>query len=525
MRTNAVASVKPEERKKLSGNVLIGKDILELVSGAMYVEPLTVIREYVQNAVDSIDEAKAAGLYDGSDAPRIDIFIDLTERRLRIRDNGIGIKRREFEERLTAFGGSRKRSTRARGFRGVGRLSALGYCQELVFRSKAEGESHVSEMIWNGQQFKEILRDSRYTGDLNEVVREVTEFDFSSDTEDRPRFFEVELRRVARLKNDILLNEEAIERYLAEVGPVPFHPAFRFGGTIQDFLSQHGAAGAYDIFVGIEAPVASDPQQVFRPYNNTFPVSQSRKDRFKNVEFMKFPGLDGGLAAIGWILHHGYHGALPRSEGVKGLRLRSGNIQVGADGILAEVFRESRFNSWVVGEIHVLTPKVIPNGRRDDFEANMHYLEIRGHLAVHAKALTKVCHEKSILRNREKRFAIEKEKIDEKLKLLSRASLPIMIKKKLRKELTLHVQELEKIVMSVRDKKGRRRLERQFKRIQTRAGRNVDEMILRDPLARLPKAKQTAYRHVIQLVFECAPSHPVAGALVSRILTRLARES
>ena len=36
--------------------------MLELVSSAMYVDPLTVYREYIQNAADAVDSARAAGL-------------------------------------------------------------------------------------------------------------------------------------------------------------------------------------------------------------------------------------------------------------------------------------------------------------------------------------------------------------------------------------------------------------------------------------------------------------------------------
>ena len=39
-------------------SIVIGKDILELLSHAMYVDPLSVYREYIQNSADSIDEAK-----------------------------------------------------------------------------------------------------------------------------------------------------------------------------------------------------------------------------------------------------------------------------------------------------------------------------------------------------------------------------------------------------------------------------------------------------------------------------------
>ena len=39
----------------------VGKDILELLSVSMYVEPLTMYREYIQNSTDSIDEASRVG--------------------------------------------------------------------------------------------------------------------------------------------------------------------------------------------------------------------------------------------------------------------------------------------------------------------------------------------------------------------------------------------------------------------------------------------------------------------------------
>ena len=39
----------------ISGGIDIGKDILELLSSSMYVDPLSIYPEYVQNAADAID--------------------------------------------------------------------------------------------------------------------------------------------------------------------------------------------------------------------------------------------------------------------------------------------------------------------------------------------------------------------------------------------------------------------------------------------------------------------------------------
>jgi hypothetical protein len=74
--------------------IVIGKDVLELVSSAMYVDPLTVYREYVQNAADAIDDAKRRGEIPKGKTGRVDIGIDPASRTVRIRDNGSGIVNR-----------------------------------------------------------------------------------------------------------------------------------------------------------------------------------------------------------------------------------------------------------------------------------------------------------------------------------------------------------------------------------------------------------------------------------------------
>ncbi len=53
-----------------SDMITIGKDVLELLSSAMYVDPLTIYREYVQNAADAIDEIRANGGWRRTSAAR-----------------------------------------------------------------------------------------------------------------------------------------------------------------------------------------------------------------------------------------------------------------------------------------------------------------------------------------------------------------------------------------------------------------------------------------------------------------------
>src|SRR4051794_431192 len=129
-------------------SIVVGKDILEVLSSAMYVDPLAIYREYIQNAADAIDEGRRTGVLGTKEIGTVEIEIDIEKRSVIIRDNGTGIPMNEFEMRMTSFGSSAKRGSNARGFRGVGRLSGLAYCQELIFRSRSAGEAFVSELRW-----------------------------------------------------------------------------------------------------------------------------------------------------------------------------------------------------------------------------------------------------------------------------------------------------------------------------------------------------------------------------------------
>ena len=58
-----------------------------------------------------------------------------------------------------------------------------------------------------------------------------------------------------------------------------------------------------------------------------------------------------------------------------GFRVRKGNILIGDSKTIDGIFREARFNGWTQGEIFILTDKLVPNARRDDFEQNDAYVE------------------------------------------------------------------------------------------------------------------------------------------------------
>ena len=382
---------KTEPRAKFTENVVVGKDILELLSSAMYVDPLSIFREYVQNAADSLDEATDLGLYRDGTKPSIQIRVDPAARFAAVRDTGAGITKAAFTRTLSAIGGSHKRGTSARGFRGVGRLAGLGYCQRLVMRSKAREDANVSCMYWDCRHLKELLRDpTDFT--LDQILHEIVEVESQPAAGLPDHFFEVEMHNVLRYKNDPLLNEVALESYLAQVAPVPFHPAFTFGKEIEDHLSKHNVGKTFTLTI--------NGKTIVRPYRDTYEARPKVQSKFTKVDFFEIPAIASGTDAVGWVLHGDYLGAIPERHGIKGLRLRAGNIQIGDSRLLDTAFPETRFNAWTVGECHVISPKLVPNARRDDFEQNNHYGNLLTHLAPKAKEIAKACRNSSAERTR-----------------------------------------------------------------------------------------------------------------------------
>ena len=266
-----------EERRLEEAEVFVGKDVLELLSSSMYVNPLAIFREYVQNATDAIDDAVASGLLPSKDEGQVEVNLDHIDRRVVIRDNGVGLSNTEFPSRMMSFGASKKRGTDARGFRGVGRLSALGYVQQLIFRSRSKGDAQVLEARWDGRSVKRLLAATDENTDLQSIIREAVTLKQLDPEEYPAHFFEVELVKPRRIANDRLLNEVEIESFIGQVCPCPFSPDFSYRQEIAELLAEHGRAGrTHKIHInGSEAPV-------YRQHRDELAFSESKRSTLGN---------------------------------------------------------------------------------------------------------------------------------------------------------------------------------------------------------------------------------------------------
>lgn len=492
-------------------DVTVGKDLLELLSAGMYVDPMSIYREYVQNAADAIDQARNEGLIGAEEPGRIDIALTPQGRGIRIRDNGAGLKRDDFVRTLLAVGGSRKRGSSFRGFRGVGRLAGLAYAQELVFRSRAAGEGDVSELRWDTRRLKAALRDRAFEGGIDRLILHCAETRAVAGDDYPDRFFEVELKGVIRLRADRLMTPSAVEQFLAQQAPVPFSPDFRHGPEIAAALRASGVPLPVHIHLdGSDTPL-------YRPHRNHFHVGNGHEAGFTELEVREVPDMDGGPAALAWVLHHDYVGAIPSANLIKGLRMRVADLQVGGAHVLEECFAEPRFNSWSVGEVHVLDRRITPNARRDDFEQNVHHNNLLNHLSPLFREISKRCRGNSIRRNWVR-------KLDLSLAKARKATLAPASHHDLAsaREALAEASRIAAMPLLWEEDLASRRAE--IDAIVATVDQLQAAPLEADPLASFTADQRSGAERILELITACSDDRQAASALIARIMQRLGGE-
>ena len=504
------------------GHVVVGKDVLELLSSGMYVNQLTIYREFIQNSIDSIEEAKFSRPIKNIKG-KININLGIDNRSITIIDNGIGVKNNDFYRLMTSIGASHKKGTNARGFRGVGRLSGLGCCRELVFRSKFYGEELISELRWDCQKLKAHLRDCSNNMELEDVIHDSASFTVTKTKDKKEHYFEVQLNGVNRLRMDALINEKLITEYISQVAPIPFSPEFTWADEIKSSLDVYNCLSEVDIYIN------NSTTPLYRPHRNEFCDRNNNSVKFHELEIIKIPSVDGDIAVAGWALHHEYSGALPKAFGIKGLRARAGNIQVGGDNIFEDIYPELRFNSWTVSELHILDKNIIPNGRRDNFEQNAHFSNLTNQLLPHGRKIADKCRKSSIARNKIKKFESKNELIKEHLKLIKSGNISKRNKKRLEEHIFDNLQIMKSAITYEHiDRKVKIQYTKKLNRLINTIKNNLDKHKIEDDsdkLAFLSPAKSIIYRNIFDMLYEFSVNRVVAERLIKKIIVRIKRDN
>ena len=353
-------------------NVQVGKYTLESLTTGMYSDPKIVYREYIQNSVDSLEMAVANNLLEPQ-GMRIDIVINEEESTISIRDNGMGIPCVEAKETLMNVGNSKKRHSSNRGFRGIGRLGGMSYCDTLVFTTSAENEPQKTVVSFDCKKLRNLLIPGQYEDmTLSAVLSEITTVTIEPEKAEK-HYFLVEMKDVSGFSD--LLDIETAKSYISQVAPLPYQSRhFIYSSQLHSFLTERGyIIEEFPIFVGESE---SDLEPLYKPNRSRF---HSDRNKMKVDEIHKMIyfdiTIDNELYALGWYGDCDWYGSLSEHE-ISGFRVRKGNILIGDNKTLNGIFREARFNGWTQGELFILTDKLIPNARRDDFEQNQYYFKL-----------------------------------------------------------------------------------------------------------------------------------------------------
>jgi molecular chaperone HtpG len=205
------------------------------------------------------------------------------------------------------------------------------------------------------------------------------------------------------------------------------------------------------------------------------------------------------------------------------LRLRAGDVQVGDGTGLEELFAEPRFNSWSVGEVHVLDRRIVPNGRRDSFEQNAHLGNLMNQLTPIAREISRRCRSNSIRRNWLRRFELAGGAVRETIETLRQGSLGAADRSSLSKSAESTIAEMDRIaampvlsedVDALRDTAAHIRIA-----LQAVTGPQDSDG---SPLSALPPADRATYERMFELIYECSVNRVAARKLIERITFKVA---
>lgn len=379
-------SAKLEDNDPFSSS--IGAFVLDTLTVGMYTDARDAVREYIQNALDGIRLAASQGLIEG-DGGTITLWQSPALDQLVISDNGAGIAGASAPSTLLSIGKSLKKIGENAGFRGIGRLAGIAYCDTLIFETSYAGEDAGTRVEFDCAELRSNFDPNKPgpTRDLEAVMRnscQIGSFEEKTDT----HYFRVTMKN---LKGDgrKFLCFEHLNDYLCQYAPVDYNAQkFMWANDIRGRISN----GSFSVPMTRIELMGDDKRRhsIQKPYKGRYRIHGGTTLEITGVAFFDDPS--GEDRYWGWYSQSELLGSIIEKE-CAGLRIRLENILVGGSQLTELLFAtdsasNARFNNYFVGEVFLRPGLVVPNARRDGFEDTQAWRGIRTELKEIAKGLS-----------------------------------------------------------------------------------------------------------------------------------------
>lgn len=372
--------------------IVIGARILDVLTTGMYPDALDALREYVQNSYDAIRRAERAEILKPNFGDVI-VSIDTEKREVSVRDNGIGIPAAEARSTLLSIGASKKKIGDDAGFRGIGRLAGLAYCDTLMFSTAYKDEPHYTELTFDAAGIRKSIAATSRTAENEtaaELLTRLTRHRVADRKPDMP-FFEVKLIGV-NPKACPFLDANEVRTYLRQVAPVEFNlQAFVYGHSkVNPLLEKYGVRRTVNLTLNVNGR----REAISKPYKTYHEAGNKSGNRVDIVDIETAVDPSDPPRWVAWLSTARDLKGVITSDDVRGIRLRSNNIMVGDSRTFSRIFEKVqksyfRMNGYYSGEVHILDTDIIPNSRRDFFEDNDAWHEAERTLIDWARVLKK----------------------------------------------------------------------------------------------------------------------------------------
>ena len=360
----------------MNRKIKVGKSVLETITVALYENPIILFREYVQNSLDAYNIATEDEGKKSIKNFHVSIDIDEQSKKIVIKDIGYGIETYElFQYKMLSIGGSDKGLDRTKyiGFRGIGRISGLAFCERLIFRNKVKDSNKIHECVWEGKKYRNLLSDENTEDNLESIIEKIVtnEEKDASNKIIKEHFFEVILENYTDEIKEIL-DDKNFKEKLIRMLPLKYEKRFKGAKKI---LSKYNAF-MNESLERFMIPVKYNSEDLSKKYDDNY-ILGSDIVFWEIRDKKKKDGSKGDKIGILWFTFDKHLKSIHKDE-YYGILTRSKNMLMGTNDTFAQVadnnkeyittFREmAQTLRGICGELLINSQNLRDNSRRDWF--------------------------------------------------------------------------------------------------------------------------------------------------------------